>query len=177
MTDSLHISQILAPFAKYDNVPQYRMEEASYRGILVHAASLSFAQGLWYSPLPEQYHGYFISFESWFLAYVKEVHFVETTLYDNELGICGTPDLIVTMNDGALTIPDLKTSLASQRVWRGQLATYKHLAIKNGYPAERVGSLKLKPDGRPATLELYSESPQDFAAVCAALIAYRYFCL
>lgn len=177
MTDIPHVSQILAPYAKYDNVPQYRMEEGSYRGTLVHATCLSRAQDLWYSPLPKVYQGYFDSFESWFLAFVKKVHLVETTLYDYELGVCGTPDLIVTMSDDVLTLPDLKTSLTTQRIWRGSLATYKHLAIKNGYPIERAGHLKLRPDGKPATLEPYMESADDFAAVCAALIAYRYFVL
>ena len=177
MTNIPHVSQILAPYSKYDKVPQARMEEASYRGTLVHATCLSKAQDLWFSPLPEAYQGYFDSFEWWFSAYVEKVHLVETTLYDYDLGFQGTPDLIVTMNDDVLSLIDLKTPLTKQRTWCGQLASYKHLAIKNGYPIERCGSLQLKPDGKPATLEPYMESADDFSAFCAALIAYRYFIL
>ena len=125
-------------------------------------------------PLPFEYQGYFESFQRWFDRYVKKVHLIETILEDLDMGFKGTPDLIVTMIDDIMTIPDYKTPKAKSPIWCGQLAAYQHLATKNGYPAQKVGALRLHKDGKQAIFDHYSTSPSDFIAFHAALTAYRY---
>jgi len=103
---------------------------------------------------------------------------VEPELTDPELGIIGHPDLILTLKGELLASTwDLKTPLNHYPTWAGQLATYKHLGIKNKLldPHSRCGSIRLDPNGRKPKPKDYEDDKRDFAAFLAALTAHRYF--
>lgn len=169
--DLIRVSDILSPFLD----KAWLTDEGRNRGSFVHLACANYARRVWMPRLEDEYQGYFESFQGWFDKYVKKVHLVETTLEDPDLGFCGTIDIIVTMIDGIMTLPDYKTGKAKMRITLGQVAAYKHLARKNGFPIQRTGVLYLKKDGTPAIFDPYLESERDFVAFHAALIAYRYF--
>lgn len=173
--DIFHVTEVLNKYADLENVPQALLEGGQYRGKITHNACATIALGLWCPPVAPEYQGYVDSYIGWKVKFVKKVILVETTLFDEEMGISGTPDQIVIMIDDVMTLPDLKTPLSKGKTWPIQIAVYKHLARKNGYPVERVGSLRLHPEGKPATFDPYNDSAYDFAAFHAALIAHRYF--
>jgi len=164
------VTEVISPYID----KTWFTDESRERGQIIHSACACFARGLWSPPMPTEYEGFFISFEKWFSTFVKNVLLVEKTLTDSEMGFHGTPDIIVTMIDGVVTIPDYKTG-AKTKTWAVQMAAYKHLAIKNGYPVERVGTLKLHPDGTMASFDSYEDSLAAFAAFHGALIAHQYF--
>lgn len=145
------------------------------RGTQVHASLSCFAKGLWQPPLPDEWQGYVNSGITWIEKYTKEIHLAEETLVDEGFGYKGTLDLIVTMVDGLLTIPDYKTARAKSKVWPVRMAAYRNLAIKNGYPIQKVGALRLREDGSPAIFDHYPIAESDFAVFHAALQAHRYF--
>lgn len=167
----IHVSDVLSPFLD----KTWLTDEGRDRGSFVHLANANYARGVWMPKLIDDYQGYFESFRRWFDKYVKKVHLVETTLEDPDLGFCGTIDIIVTMIDGIITLPDYKTGKTKMRITLGQVAAYKHLARKNGFPVERTGALYLKEDGAPAVFDWYQEIERDFLAFIHALNAYRYF--
>lgn len=173
--DYPRVSDILSPWDKFDKVNPDVLELAQIRGIQVHIALASFMKGLWHPPLPEEWQGYFESGKNWLEKYVKEIHLVEETLVDKDLGFKGTIDLLVTMNDGVLTIPDYKTSKSKSKIWVAKMAAYRNLARKNGIFVDRVGTLRLREDGSPAIFDHYPLKEEDFIGFHAALIAYRFF--
>jgi len=87
------------------------------------------------------------------------------------------------MIDGALTLVDLKTPAAKNKLWSAQLSCYRHLAkegkradgTKANFSIDRVGSLRLRANGSPPIFDEYTNSAMDFSAFLAALSAWRYF--
>lgn len=167
----IRVSDVLSPFLD----KTWLTDEGRDRGSLVHLANANYARGIWMARLPDEYQGYFESFQRWFDKYVRKVHLVETKLEDPDYGFCGTLDIIVTMIDGIMTLPDYKTGKTKMRITLGQVAAYKRLAVKNGFPVERTGALYLKKDGNQAVFDPYPENEEDFVAFLSALNAYRYF--
>ena len=152
------------------------MRRAAARGTMVHRICAAIILGLWVMHIPDECLGYVDSFRLWLPA-VADVVLVEAELIDDELGFLGHPDLIVRMKgDSGLSVCDLKTPVVLNRLWKAQLAAYRHLAEHNGYgPIERVFSLRLSPEGRMPKLDEYFSVNNDFAAFLSALNAYRYF--
>ena len=171
MMDLIRVSDVLGPFLD----KTWLTDGGRDRGSSVHLANANYARGAWMPKLIDDYQRYFESFQRWFDKYVKKVHLVETILEDPDYGFCGTLDIIVTMTDGVMTLPDYKTGKAKMRITLGQVAANKHLARKNGFPVERTGALYLKEDGAQAVFDPYPESERDLVAFLSALNAYRYF--
>jgi len=84
---------------------------------------------------------------------VAEFVFVEKPLVDPVRKFKGTPDSLIRFHgDKGYTLPDWKSPVVQSRSWWVQTATYRKLAQLEypDLPIERIGSLQLSPEGRPA---------------------------
>lgn len=126
---------------------------------------------------PREYAGYVASFRWWFDRYVDDVLLVEEELADPELEYIGHPDLLVMSRSlGGIILPDLKTPLTQQKVWKAQLAAYRRLLEADRHiNANRIGSLRLSPEGKPPIFNDYTHDPNNFNAFYAALVAWKWF--
>jgi len=170
-------TQVMGLYSDFSGIPAGVLEYASARGSKVHKICSCIAQGQpYFGQVPPDHAGYILSFQQWLKMAVQEVVAVEIRLYDHDLGYCGQPDLIVRMKgDEFESVPDLKTPALVQRTWRGQMASYKNLAVKNGYDARRAFSVRLKKDGGLPKIDEYNHDSQDLAAFINALSAFKYF--
>lgn len=172
------VTQVLSPFADFSGIRPEVLAHAAERGTRVHQACAAIARGLWTVPPDDECRGYVQSFRGWFEQAVDEVVLVEAELVDEALGFKGHPDLICRIRgDERPSLIDLKTPATKNRLWRAQLAAYRHLARIHGYDVDRTASLRLKKDGGHPIFDEYDprESSQDFAAFLSALNAYRCF--
>ena len=169
------VTQVLKPWADFSMVRPEVLAMAAERGTDAHRICAAILRGLWVPSIPEDCRGFVLSFRSW-LPFVQDIHLVEGELIDPALGFAGHPDMIVTLKgDSRPAVIDLKTPATKCRLWRAQLAAYKHLAIVNDWHVNRVASLRLKRDGSRPIFDEYTDSAQDMAAFTAALNAHRWF--
>lgn len=182
-SDFPSVTEVLAPYSGYDQIPPWHIEKAAERGTIVHAHSAAIALGRWAPPPRDEYRGYVESVRLWIEAFVDEVLLVEEELEDPELCYCGHPDLIVRSKKlGGVILPDLKTpAVFHRKVWGAQLTAYQNLAKKDPRfdhlpPIDRIGSLRLNVEGKMARFdELTDNRVAYWAAFYGALIAHRFF--
>jgi len=174
----IRVTKPLKPFVNFSQIHPDVLDYASKRGTAVHQACHLYAQGdfvltrNWSS----DYYGYFQSFKGWFHRYVVKVIATEIELKDSDLDLVGHPDLLcIIEGDTGVTLVDMKTPASESKTWPVQLSAYRHLAVKNGYDIGRVGSLRLKKDGKMAIFTEYSDSPADFACYMNMLMVEKYF--
>ena len=174
---TLIISQVGKHWLNFDAVPKDRLEFACQRGSDFHRLAALHAQKLWIDEIPDSCAGFFHSFSEWFGDFVEETVMVETTLIHPTLHFKGTPDTIIRMKgDSVLTLPDYKTPRALSKSWRLQLAAYRELARVNGYPVERVASLRPHPDGGRAKFDEYTKSlTADWNVFQSMLNVFKFF--
>ena len=169
------VTQVLGLVTDFSNIQPYVLDHAAYRGSRVHASCSAYAQNLWVPHLEEEFSGYYQSFTRWFDAMVDEVLFVEREFVDPDLGYKGHPDLgVVLKGTKENAIIDLKTPLAIQKTWGVQLAGYLHLTKKQ-FQIQKIGSLRLDPNGWTAKINWYEKSEREFAVFLNLLFAYKYF--
>lgn len=170
------VTQVLSVYQDFSNVPPATLDYATERGIAVHRACAAIALGLW-NPrrISSDCKGYIKSFRHWFDDYVAEVLLVEQSLTDETFGYTGTPDLIARMGNLQVAVIDLKTPLAWQPVWSGQMAAYLRLAQVNGYSANKAFTLQLHPDGKMPKATYLDDEANALAAFLGALQGYKYF--
>lgn len=170
------VTQVLAPFVDYSQVPEHVLARASERGSRVHAICAAKLLGLWHAPVTEDVAGYVKSFESWSRV-VSDVILIEAELEDTALGYCGHPDaLLVIKGDAVNSAVDWKTPRTLMLPWRVQLAAYRNLFEVNGHDVARQFSLRLCPNGGAAKLNEYTGTVRaDFSIFASALNAYRFF--
>jgi hypothetical protein len=168
---------VLGAYSGFDAVRPDRLELACARGTAVHTACLAHAGNSFFFDIKPELQGYYDSFVLWFNTMVDTVIEVEPLWEDHKWGYCGSPDLLLILKgEQDISIWDLKTSKSSGKTWCGQLASYRNLALANGYDRiGRVGSLRLKLDGSMPLADVYEYSDRDFNAFLSALNAYRYF--
>ena len=159
MKDYPSVTKILKPHID----TSWFLPEHAERGTTVHAASLSYVQGLWVPPLLKEHQPYFDSFKRWADIAIDKVILVEERLEDPDLGFNGRPDLIcVIKGDDLPSLPDLKTSQAYYKIWRLQAAAYRHLAVKTkGIHTHRAFSVRTKADGSGCLTS--PEYPKDYS--------------
>ena len=168
------VTQVLSPYVDFSKAKPEDVEAGGIRGTDVHRLSFGIARGLW-CPIPPEYEGYIQSFQK-VLEVVDKIVAIEPELVDEDLGFVGHPDFIWQMRGvSGLTIPDLKTSTNEGPTWCGQMAAYKHLAIKHHYDVKQVISVRLQADGKRPRIKEYTDSARDLQAFLGALTAYRYF--
>lgn len=171
------VTEVLGLFTDFSMINPTILEAACIRGSAVHSACGAYASGLWVSPLPGEYQGYYQSFTGWFDEYVEEVYLVEKRLFCHTYKFKGKPDFVLKIKGDKLpSVVDIKTPIAVGKSWCGQLSSYKYLVEKNeNIKIGRCVSLRLKSDGSPPIANDYMYSDSDFAAFLAALTAYNYF--
>jgi len=173
------VTRIIAPWVDWSHVPEERLALAAARGTLVHEACAAVALGIGWFPITDEGRaivGYVDSFRIWFEAVVKECFFTERELTDNRLGFIGHPDMLVVSRDNETLLVDLKSPVTKSKSWRLQLAAYAHLCEQAGHHPDKIGSLRLHPEGKPPKMDWYEGSRlQDFAVFLNCLTAYRFF--
>jgi hypothetical protein len=169
------VTEVLSPFADFSKIPPAVLEAAATRGTAVHDICANIARGLLVMNVPSETAGYVASYQRWFDLMVDEVLMVEMRLVDTALGYHGEEDLIVRSKAQEIILVDLKTPVNLIMSWRIQLAGYRNLAVKEGITPDRVGSLRLDPDGGIAKMKYYDNSLTDFNYFLQALNLYRLF--
>jgi len=154
------VTEVLQPYNKYGNVPPDILAAAAARGTDVHEACNTVAEGIFSYP-GVSIEGYIQSFRIWFDKNVMEVIEIEPEWIHEPFGFKGHPDYLLRVIGGKKAIVDLKTPTIAYKTWAGQLCAYWLLGEKNGHPdIERVGSLRLDPDGGPAKMKWYEGDRQ-----------------
>jgi len=161
------VTEVLQPYNKYGNVPPDVLAKAADRGTEVHEACNTVAEGIFSYP-GVHIEGYVHSFRAWFDKNVMEVIEIEPEWIHEPFGFKGHPDYVLWLKDERgsnyrmkKAIVDLKTPVTAYKTWAGQLCAYWLLGEKNGHPdIERVGSLRLDPDGGPAKMKWYEGDRQ-----------------
>jgi len=173
------VTRVIGPWVDWSHVSEERLALAAERGTLIHDACASIAVGIGWFPVSIEGRavvGYVQSFRRWFEAVVDEVVFTERELRDDRFGFVGHPDLLVISKDHEKLLIDHKSQVAKSKSWRLQLAAYSHLAEQAGHRPDKIGSLRLHPEGKPPRMDWYDESRlQDFNVFLNCLTAYRFF--
>jgi len=170
------VTQIISPFADFSKIPPDTLQAAADRGTRVHDVCLNFYARGFFTAVEPEIQGYYQSFIRWFGLMVDEVVLVETRLVDPGFMYSGQIDLLAISKDqGDLILVDLKTPMALSKSWRLQLAGYNNLCFIDGHCPDRIGSLRLSPDGKMAKMEWYTNSAEDFNYFVQALNLYRFF--
>jgi hypothetical protein len=173
------VTQVLQLYADFSAVKPDVLQAAAERGTIVHDACFGIVLGLPFTPITAEGRavvGYVNSFRRWFDAVVDDVIFRERRIIDNEHGFHGEPDLLVKAKHGEIMLIDIKTPITKSKGWRLQLAAYSRLCTLAGYAVDRIGSLRLSPEGKTPKVDWYEGNRlQDFAVFLSALNVYRFF--
>jgi hypothetical protein len=170
------VTEALQPWADFSKVPPAVLQAAADRGTAVHQACAAYAAALPVFGLPPEVEPYFNSFRRWFDHVVDEVLLCEERLTDEDFGYHGEPDTVVKSKHQEIILVDLKTPVTKTKTWRVQLAAYKNLVEKyKGVKVDRVGSLRLSPEGKTPKMDYYEYQAQDFNIFLSSLNCYRFF--
>lgn len=169
------VTEVLQPWADFSRIPPAVLEAAAVRGTAVHDVCANIARGLMVINQQPETIGYVNSFRRWFDFMVSEVLLAEERLIDIELGFHGEPDLIIKSKSEGIILVDNKTPVTLQKTWKLQLSAYRHLADKNIVTPDRVGSLRLHPEGKVARMDYYDNSARDFNLFLQSLNLHNYF--
>ncbi|MDP4117641.1 MAG: hypothetical protein Q8873_00410 [Bacillota bacterium] len=144
------VSEVLRFLSReeYDDINQYKLDNAASRGTEAHTACEVLYQ---YKKVEcsEDVQPYVMAFIQFLKDHKCEFTDIEKPLADTELGIAGTPDFCGTV-DGEESIVDLKAQSAIKKTLvKSQLNAYSHLRIVNGKPAPvRLYCLQLLATGK-----------------------------
>jgi hypothetical protein len=169
------VTQVISPWVDFSMIPAGTLQAAADRGTAIHDHCAKIAMGV-FVIVPPEHQGYVTSFQRWFDAMVQEVILAEERLTDITFGYHGQIDILAKMKTGEIDLVDLKSPLAKSKSWAAQLSGYKRLVDFSEYPSpDRVGSLRLSPDGKTPRMDWYENGIQDFNAFLSCLNCYRYF--
>lgn len=117
----------------YDDINQYRLDNAAERGTAVHRACETLYKYKTVECTPD-IAPYVKAFMQFLKDHKCDFTDIEQPLADVELGIAGTPDYCGLV-DGEDAIIDLKAQSAIKKTLvKAQLNGYRHLRIANGKP-------------------------------------------
>ncbi len=168
------IGTVFKHWFNFDCVPDDVLDAAKARGTDVHKACAVAARGLFPMITPEC-QGYLDSFRRWLDLMVEDVLLVEERLVDPVYGFHGCPDLVIRSKQGEIILVDIKTPQSLIATWKWQLAAYCYLIEKcKGWKVDRVGSLRLRPEG-VALMNYYEgkDRRRDLAVFLSALNVYK----
>lgn len=154
------VSEILRFISReeYDDISQYRLDNAAERGTAVHKACevLYKYRAVECGPDIEPYVQAFVQFLKDHKCNFTDI---ERALADTELGFAGTPDFCGII-DGEEAIIDMKAqSSIKKTLVKAQLNAYRHLRIVNGFDEpKRLYCLQLMNTG---TYRLYPVAIDD----------------
>lgn len=168
----LRVTQVLSLFQNLWKIPQDILERKAKVGTDVH---LSIFEYLVNRVPPE--NGYVRSFAQWYKEPpVPTIARIEETVIDEELGLKGTPDLILD-RQGKMTLIDFKTSVKDDPVcWRLQGTAYIRLLQRSGLPIDNTFYfLKLDKEGKWPGVFCYQATDEGWETFLKALDCARYF--
>lgn len=171
------VTEVLRPWLDFSGIDPEVLEAAAERGQEVHRLCHLHAKGLWVDEVKPECAGYLTSFQTWFDTWVERTWLVEQRLFCQIHGFHGEPDLVVTLKgDAKPSLWDLKTSRVRAPAWRLQVAAYGHLVRQAGLEVERMGVLRLSPEGGLPIMEEYTKTTErDLAVFLSALNCWRFF--
>lgn len=142
-----HILRFLSREA-YEDINQYKLDNAADRGTAVHNACEALYKYKTIECTPDV-EPYVMAFVAFLKDHKCEFTDIEKPLADTDLGIAGTPDLCGLV-DGEESIVDMKAQGAIKKTLvKAQLNAYKHLREKNGKPeVKKLFCLQLMNDGK-----------------------------
>jgi hypothetical protein len=144
------VSEVLRFLSReaYDDINQYKLDNAADRGTAVHKACEVLYKYKSVECTPD-IEPYVMAFLQFLKDHKCEFSDIEKPLADVELGIAGTPDLCGTV-DGEEAIVDMKAQSAIKKTLvKAQLNAYRGLRIKNGKPTPvKLYCLQLMNDGK-----------------------------
>lgn len=162
-------------------------ETSQHLGNAVHAACAALAiarrDGTEPTPLEEQYLDvadqlppFTGAFAGWLATEVRDVLFVEETVWCDEPVFAGTIDLVVRKNNGRVSVMDIKTSKRVRTKYRLQTAAYlRALYERTGIEAEERGIVHLPSDKPGAIGDIpLTDYEDDWQAFTAALFLHQY---
>ena len=170
------VTEVLQPWSDdFSRIPPAVLQAAADRGTAVHNACAAYSSGLPVFGLKPEAEPYFNSFRRWFDHVVDEVLLCEERLTDDDFGYHGEPDSLIKSKHQVILV-DFKTPATKTKTWRVQLAAYKNLVEKyKGVKVDRVGSLRLSPEGKTPKMDYYEYQAQDYNIILSALNTYRFF--
>jgi len=169
------VTEVLSPWVDFSRIQPDVLDSAAKRGTAVHNACFAYAAGL---PVIEssEVTPYLDSFKRWFDLVVAEVILCEQRITDEAHGYHGEPDIVIMAKHNEVILVDVKTPVTKIKTWRIQLSAYKELCeMFLGKQMDRVGSLRLSPEGKTAKMDYYDCHAQDFSIFLSSLNCYRYF--
>ena len=144
------VSEVLRFLSReeYEDINQYRLDNAAERGSAVHTACEVLYKYKSVEGVPD-IEPYVMAFVQFLKDHKCEFTDIERPLADTELGIAGTPDFCGLV-DGEESIIDLKAQSAIKKTLvKAQLHGYRHLRIVNGKPEpKRLYCLQLMNTGK-----------------------------
>lgn len=166
-------TDILRPFVS----TEWMTEESRERGTAVHAACHAHLMAGYVMPLKPEWLGYFDSFRRWCDAANPVVIVAEKRFVNEALGYCGQEDFIGTTSQRPGTgLIDWKTSIAVEKWFRLQGASYRDLAKVNGIETYWGGNLRLRADGSMPLMDYWPDNyAMDFSRFVSALSLWNYF--
>lgn len=145
-----NVSQILRFLSReeYDDINQYKLDNAAERGKAVHTACEVLYKYKKVECTPD-IEPQVMAFLQFLKDHKCEFTDIEKPLADTEQGIAGTPDFCGLV-DGEESIIDMKAQSAIKKILvKAQLNGYKELREKNGKPeVKRLYCLQLMNDGK-----------------------------
>ena len=171
-------TEVLNPWSDFSMINPAVLAHACQRGTNVHNAIAADLQGLWVLPLTDEEQGYFDSWRRWADLMIDKPVLIEKEIVCDCYGYMGHPDFVGYLKeDSRLAVIDWKTPIAEMKSWKGQAASYSHLAEHaTGEKVERIGSVRLAATGAIARMTDYSDRMAEyFAAFLGALTAHKYF--
>ncbi len=170
------VTEVLSPWTDFSMIPPDVLRAAAERGTAVHDACAAYALGLPVIGLRDDAAPYVESFKRWHSHVVEHVILCEQRITDEDFGYHGEPDLLVKSKSQEIILLDLKTPVTKTKTWRIQLAAYTNLCRKLlDMKIDRVGSLRLSPEGKTPKMDYYEYQDKDFAIFVSALNCYRFF--
>ncbi len=181
-SEYIRVTQVLAPFSDFSNIPAETLRAASERGTLVHELCELYALDSLIEPIPENCKGFFESFKNWFDDNVHTVINTEERLYSEEqsfeellenglhfsedhyfknMNLTGQYDLLCTLKHAPekIVLVDYKTPAIASKTWPLQSAAYAMLLRETrGISVDRRIALMLKKDGSNAFALEFTDS-------------------
>ncbi len=171
------VSTILGQWNSFAHIDPDVLSNKCRIGINVHAKISAESDGI-FLELQEDEEGYFESWKKWWdkEKIASKAVFNEQRFYCDKLKITGCVDCLLQEEDDLLII-DYKTSAsANKKMWAMQAAFYHYLAKNEGHKMfNQVWFLRLKKDGKKATLYKFEMTDELWDTCLAALNTYSYF--
>lgn len=145
------VTEICDPisFKKLDALNKSLIERAAQRGRVIHEFISNFfieQDESLVDEIPGDLVGYAYAFLNWYRTYKPTVLYSELLLGDDELGFCGTCDIIVVIDNKIILIDTKTTANLDKKYLSAQLSGYKQLLAKRGIFVDKTMALHLKKD-------------------------------